>query len=98
MTVRTSNKRSRETPPSDISIAEALLVPAPPDTRLPAAEVINVPPPGPTVKRSRAEPSSQDDTENILMVQHVVCANCGNLYTLEATMDPHTSCVSFYAF
>ncbi|KAJ9100350.1 hypothetical protein QFC20_005483 [Naganishia adeliensis] len=82
MTVRTSNKRSRETPPSDISIAEALLVPALPDTSLPAAEVISVPPPGPTVKRSRDEPSSRDDTENILMVQHVVCAHCDNLYTL----------------
>lgn len=95
MTQRSSNKRSRETPHSDVSVAEALVVPEVTDTQLPTASVFNVPPPGPTPKRSRAEPSSPNDTDDILMVQHVVCTDCDNLYTLQAALDPHTSCVSF---
>lgn len=98
MTSRKPNKRSRTSIPSDASIAEELLVPAPALTPLPAVQTTDAPAPAPTPKRSRVQSGSQDGMENILLVQHVVCVPCDNLFTLEAGMEPHKACVSSRRF
>jgi hypothetical protein len=94
MTSRKTNKRSRKSIPSEASIAEELLEPAPAITPLPMVGTAAASAPAPTPKRSRLQPASQDGTENILLVQHVVCVPCDNLFTLEAGMEPHKACVS----
>jgi hypothetical protein len=48
----------------------------------------------PCAKKTRTGLSNGTDNEQILIVQHIVCVPCDQLYTLQGDMDPQRECVS----
>lgn len=99
MTLYNGNKRTREPVSPEKSIAKDVLAPILP---ISLTDQVNVQAPGatpsgPALKRSRAElpaQESKEDNDDPVIVQHVVCVQCDNLYTMEADIKPHVTCVS----
>jgi hypothetical protein len=48
----------------------------------------------PSAKKTRTALSNGIDSDQILIVQHIVCVPCDQLYTLQGDMDPQRECVS----
>jgi hypothetical protein len=48
----------------------------------------------PSAKKTRTGLSNGTDSDQILIVQHIVCVPCDQLYTLQGDMDPQRECVS----